>query len=647
MGLNTKTFATGITLEPQSADPSSPSEGQIQYSDGTARAKGVWQYKNGTWAAIAGSSGSSINYILSTNGESIGAWTTYADAAGTNPVDGTGGSSTATFAVSTNSDMRGTTNFLFTHTAANNQGNGFSYDFTIDPSDKSKVLQLSLEYKIASGTYADDDLQFWIYDVTNAALIQPAPYKLKNSGIIEKFAMEFQTTQSTSYRLIGHVATSTATAYTIRFTNWNLGPQAKLYGSPITDWITYTPTFTGFGTATSVDFKWKREGSDLLLQGYFSAGTSTATQARVSLPTGLTGDSAIQSSAKNHWGTYVREVSGSTINKGGIILPVASQNYINFGPVTVFGADTTSTSLTAANGDSISGSGQLISISARIPIAGWSSSQVMSSDADTRVVAARATGTPATATSNNPVIFPTVSFDYDSSYDNTTGRYTVKKPGTYKVATFINATTSGSIIQIYKNGSLDIYIGQIASTGYGGGSGIVQCVAGDILDVRTHAGTGSTFASGFISFERISGPSQIAASESVSASYWLSANFVASTTTPINFDSKEWDSHNAVTTSATSWKFTAPMSGTYTLNGGLLGSGSNIAVVIYKNGTSLKSSGAYNSANGARASISTSIKLLAGDYIDIRTSAAAQTITGGAISVLDTANISIVRTGNY
>ncbi|MCK9370529.1 hypothetical protein M0R04_11515 [Candidatus Dojkabacteria bacterium] len=49
MGLNTKTFGTGITLEPQSADPASPSEGQLQYADGTARTEGIWVYKNGAW----------------------------------------------------------------------------------------------------------------------------------------------------------------------------------------------------------------------------------------------------------------------------------------------------------------------------------------------------------------------------------------------------------------------------------------------------------------------------------------------------------------------------------------------------------------------------------------------------------------------
>ncbi len=151
------------------------------------------------------------NYIADRDGTKIGKWVTYADAAQANPVDGTGGSPASTFAVSTDSTMRGVTNFLWTHSAANRQGEGFSYDFSIDPSDKGKVLQCSFEYLISSGTYADNDMSVWIYDVTNAVLIQPAPYLIKNSGIIEKFAVEFQTSSnSTSYRLIIHTGSTSA-----------------------------------------------------------------------------------------------------------------------------------------------------------------------------------------------------------------------------------------------------------------------------------------------------------------------------------------------------------------------------------------------------------------------------------------------------
>ena len=40
-------------LTPQSADPVSASEGDLQFADGTARAEGVWVFKNAAWVRLA------------------------------------------------------------------------------------------------------------------------------------------------------------------------------------------------------------------------------------------------------------------------------------------------------------------------------------------------------------------------------------------------------------------------------------------------------------------------------------------------------------------------------------------------------------------------------------------------------------------
>ena len=56
---NVKKHKVGITLDPQSADPSSPVEGQMMQSDGTVRAAGLWQYVGGTWQQAGGGAGDS------------------------------------------------------------------------------------------------------------------------------------------------------------------------------------------------------------------------------------------------------------------------------------------------------------------------------------------------------------------------------------------------------------------------------------------------------------------------------------------------------------------------------------------------------------------------------------------------------------
>lgn len=48
-----KNLREGIRLVPTSSDPASPQEGQLQYSDGTHRTQGLWQFDGGTWVFFA------------------------------------------------------------------------------------------------------------------------------------------------------------------------------------------------------------------------------------------------------------------------------------------------------------------------------------------------------------------------------------------------------------------------------------------------------------------------------------------------------------------------------------------------------------------------------------------------------------------
>lgn len=58
----------------------------------------------------------------------------------------------------------------------------------------------------------------------------------------------------------------------------------------LTSWAAYTPTTQGFGTITSANFFWRRVNDTLEVKGSFVAGTTTATTAQVSLPSGLNAD---------------------------------------------------------------------------------------------------------------------------------------------------------------------------------------------------------------------------------------------------------------------------------------------------------------------------------------------------------------------
>lgn len=61
MALNGKTLGHSFGLTPVSADPTNPVEGDFQFSDGTVRAKGLWQYYDGDWQEIAGGGGGGLD----------------------------------------------------------------------------------------------------------------------------------------------------------------------------------------------------------------------------------------------------------------------------------------------------------------------------------------------------------------------------------------------------------------------------------------------------------------------------------------------------------------------------------------------------------------------------------------------------------
>lgn len=610
-----------------------------------------------TWADATGGSGvGGINYITNYDAETdTTGWATYADAAGTSPVDGTGGSPNVTITRTTADPLRGTGSFRITKDAANRQGQGVSYDFTIADADLAQVLEISFEY-LASTNFAassgavgsDSDITVYLYDVTNAALIAVQPKVLTTApGIYGKYVGTFQAAaNSTSYRLIFHVASTNASSYTLDLDNVYVAPPSRTQGTPMTDWVSYTPTFNGLGTVTNISAKWRRVGDSIQILCYATAGTTSGVEARASLPTGLTSSTKIPS-PRSTVGVFAR---GASSADACVTLVAPSVTYINFGTQSVSYA-----ALTPNLGNQLVGSSENFSFEALFPIEGWSSQVEMSSEADTRVVALSAQGSPPTGTlsnSLNTIIYGTASFDTHGAYNSTTGIYTVPVSGKYRVSGSYGmagtwAASAASLIGIYQNSTKKydgLFRNADASYSYSGAAvlvsatGILDCVAGDTISLRSYTdATGAAYSSStsenYFNIERISGPAAIAASETVAASYYASANNAPGANTQFNFDAKVFDTHNAVTTGV-SWKFTAPASGIYDVAATWLqGSSTNFTLYLYKNGSIYKVIGDTSLGSGINYSGSLLVQLLAGDYIDLRPTAAG-TITGGVAPML-------------
>lgn len=148
-----------------------------------------------------------------------------------------------------------------------------------------------------------------------------------------------------------------------------------------TDWASCghtTSDFTGFGTVTNIETHCKREGSDLLMRGKFTSGVSTAVIARLNLKlagTSLTSASSSIIPSAQVAGLYVRGVS-SAGNKGGATFIDASLGHIGFGHSATFGNIAVNGN-GFNNGDTIAANGEQVVFTARIPISGWTNSNII------------------------------------------------------------------------------------------------------------------------------------------------------------------------------------------------------------------------------------------------------------------------------
>lgn len=132
---------------------------------------------------------------------------------------------------------------------------------------------------------------------------------------------------------------------------------------PWSKMVQYTPTFTGFGTVTNINFWWSRVGNILKITGTFTAGVVIATIAMVTLPTGLNSDSTIVSTLS------VSGIGGSN-NDQYLFVPLIRSGSVNF---VTFGVPHVGsfTILQELNATSFLTNSSNVSLKFEIPIQGW------------------------------------------------------------------------------------------------------------------------------------------------------------------------------------------------------------------------------------------------------------------------------------
>ncbi|WP_422366419.1 hypothetical protein [Pelagibius sp.] len=142
---------------------------------------------------------------------------------------------------------------------------------------------------------------------------------------------------------------------------------SRSFDAKITDWVEYTPTFTGFGVASGVSIWSRRVGDTLEIRGKFTLGVPTAVEARMTL--GFSGTDANVTSdtskvpsiqaAGPWWSTAPVALSGHALIESNV-------GYITFGYMAA-GVQ----GLAKLNASTVGSTGQTLSLNASIPISGW------------------------------------------------------------------------------------------------------------------------------------------------------------------------------------------------------------------------------------------------------------------------------------
>lgn len=583
--------------------PATPgTAGQVLVSGGGSSAPMTWSpgfigaknylsaYTASTSSGVANSGNGNFE-LGTTAGFSLGNVTVTSGLPTGVPTFGSGSSGNLSLSIVSSGQLAATTSAQYVSSAASVAGDFVASNaFFIDAEDQAKVMTVKVYYSLNSGaantnfsSSSSNSFGMAIWDVTNSAWIIPAGvFGMNQNSGSGYLTGTFQTTaNSTQYRLVIYNANASTGAFTLYLDDLSVSPQTAPLGAAITDPVAYVPNFVGFGTVTGINFVSWRAGAYLFVEGTFTAGTTTATEARIDL--GFQGQNANLSTLSTlPTLSAVGEMKGGTASTTffatGTVTAEASKTYFTLS------ANNSTTALAKSNG-SVFTSAQTYSLNAKFPIAGWSSNVQMSNDTDTRVIAfANYGGTPTGTLSNayNKVTYPAGSTKFDTNAAYSAPTYTVQIAGKYSVTasfgvTATQTTSSDNVVAIYKNGTIQYQQdvrGQAAVSEQMNPSvaGILDCVPGDTIEIFSLvSGSGAAFVStnavNSFTVQRISGPSTIASTESVACLY----NGPVSTSIPngsnytvVAMPTKQFDTHNAYNT--TTGLYTTPVSGTYVVS---------------------------------------------------------------------------------
>ena len=586
------------------------------------------------------------SYYFRYNGNTV-------DGAVNRPTNGTEGTPSANTALSISSSTPLFDKAMGVWTKSNSVsalGDGFSYPFSIDNGAVGKVLNITLDYKIASGTYATGDMSVWIYDVINSSIVMSSTNNIEKCLGICTFRATFQSAvNSVHYRLIFHTSSSSNQNYTLNFDNIKVA--REVYSSaPIVGVKTgFTPTFSAaWGTISNLEAFYTRVGDQAEIEISVKAGTivnsipsiNISSIGRVNglaLPSGdraVVGEATVTQTPNNP----------ATIFKTNVVFLTSLAD----DKIVSLSKRTNLTGMIGENIGAVLSSGDFVTMKFKVPIVGWTTNSDISNQYSNTFIEAEYTQEVALyePSVGNPINYGNKVKDSVGAV--TTGsnwKFTAPVSGRYMVNLSFQGVVGGIDvnIQIYKNGSAHRLLGNIPAGNnktynY---SQTVSLVAGDYIDIRFNQtvidlGIGGINA---ITIYRVAQPEVLTAREKVISSYVGAASGTPTSSIKYILATKLVDTFNSYNNST--GDFICPRSGIIKVSanthiggtGG--GSTSYLEYILKKNGVDIvkiHKYQIYSTTDQTGIATFPSVQCVAGDVINVYVRS---TLTGATFSASD------------
>lgn len=302
---------------------------------------------------------------------SIGNWVTYDNGAVAVPTTMTGGSPsqlTLSRTTTVGEILDGTASLKLVKAAADAQGEGISCVANVPPAYSGKRAKISVPYRILSGSLVSGDVKCYVYDVTNSVLITPFNNDVvgSNGTLTAVFDVPNAASNANVQIRVGfHFATTSTVAVTLLMDDARVESLTNAVGGVVSSIqrLPLTASNTqGFGTPSADEVFWFQNGPTVHMFGRFASGVATGVEARINLPPGYVASNDFTNI--KHVGSYLFNSNSATVINSSIL----SEPNVNY--VTMGYQNSGTSPLTKQLGNTLFGSGNVISFYCEVPVQG-------------------------------------------------------------------------------------------------------------------------------------------------------------------------------------------------------------------------------------------------------------------------------------